>query len=90
MARRIGLDEHVGRQGQLAHGRLTAVGREVGNDRALPQPDGLPVQRSSRPERSSAAAVDTVGRLDLDHVGAELGERPPAQLGPRRRQIEHA
>ena len=72
------LDDHVGLPDQVEHQLATAVDPQVEGDAAL-------VARVHRPEELVAAAglapvaqgVVTVGRLDLDHVGAHVGEQPP-------------
>ena len=40
-------------------------------------------------ERAAPPDRITPGRLDLDHVGAEVGEQLAAGLAPFARQIEH-
>ena len=77
------LDQHVGVVGELAE-RVDA-GRVLQVDR----------DRAARavPHRVAAVVAERVaaGRLDLDHVGALLGEQQHAErAGDAPRQVEHA
>ena len=41
-------------------------------------------------EGADAASVVAGGRLDLDDIGAHVGEQSRAQMRPMRAEIEHA
>ena len=72
------LDQHVGVDDQTGAARRgRSVGLQVERDRPLVAVDQLPPQALAVARvapRQVAQAVATVGPLDLDHVGAEVGE----------------
>ena len=88
------LDQHLGIGHQAAH-HLEVDGRlQVEGNRPLVPVDQLPPQTFSVAWVAPghvAQAVTTVGSLDLDHVGAEIGKIASAiRAGEHGRQIEHA
>jgi hypothetical protein len=81
------LDEHVGlehqRAGEVARGRVL----EVEHDRALAAVDRCEVLAEAFGDRRPLPHRVAVGRLDLRHVGAEVGEQHAAK-GARRHVAE--
>ena len=85
------LDQHVGARGELLHQALAFGGLEVELDRALAAVGAMEIGGAEvaavgrRHERRAPAAGVVAGALalDLDHVGAEIGQKLP---GPRARQ----
>ena len=83
------LDEHVGRGDEPQQRILGGGVAQVEHERALVARVGLPVQR----EAGVAPVAQRIARrrLDLDHVGAEVGELQRQHVaGDQARQIEHA
>ena len=89
------LDEHVGTRGQVAQRRPPVVVGQVEHDAALAQAPGLPEQRTLGvalapvDERRHESRGAPAGRLDLDHLGTQVGENPPGRLGQRPGEVEH-
>ena len=86
------LDQHVGALEHLHQHRAPALGGEVEPDRALVAVDADEIGRVFAMERRAPVAhLVAGGRLDLDHVGAVIGEDLRA-VGPAEnpRQIDHA
>ena len=87
------LDEHGGVGDEAEQDVAVGVVLEVEHDRALAavgqlEPQALAVALVAPRHRAQAVAV---GALDLDHVGAEVGEVARAvRSGDHRRQVEHA
>ena len=81
-----GLDQHIGgaEQGE----KVIALGRRIGvdYDAALAEADMGPVERAAGVgvgEGRQSAGGGAVGRLDLDHLRAQVGEDAPGHFGPR-------
>ena len=81
-----GFDQHVGgaEQGE----EIAALGRRIGvdHDAALAEADMGPVERAvgvGIGEGRQPPGGSAVGRLDLDHLRAQVGEDAPGHLGPR-------
>ena len=81
------LDQHVALRGELAHDRLALRLREIDGDRLLAAVGRgevrrllrVPAVRVLQPRRAEGARVVAGLRaLDLDHLGAEIGEVLPA------------
>ena len=84
-ARPHGLDHRVGSRDQLEEHRPALVGAEVEHDRSLAPADVEVHQRGALDDRPGHLPdVVARGRLDLDDVGAEVGER-----GGDRARAEH-
>ena len=93
------LDQHVGAGGELAHDALAFRGLEIELDRAFAAVGGMEIGGAEMPavgrldERRPPAAGIVAGALalDLDDVGAEIGENLPGP-GPRQDagKLEHA
>ena len=87
------LDEHGGVGDEAEQDVAVGVVLEVEDDRALAavgelEPQALAVALVAPRHRAQAVAV---GALDLDHVGAVVGEVAGAVgAGDHRRQVEHA
>ena len=89
------LDQHVRRAEEAPQDLAPGVGLEVDTDRALVPVDGEEVGGGARargsvtdPRRSPAPRRVAVGRLDLDHVRAEVGEQHRAvRPGEDRRAV---
>jgi hypothetical protein len=87
------LDHHVRLADEVEHQLLAARLAQVERDAPL-------AARLHRPEQLASAVltvppaaqlVGLVGRLDLDHVGAEVGHQPPCErTGDQRADLEHA
>ena len=85
------LDHDVGRGGQIGD-ELGAAGRvEVHRDVALPRVLLRVVARQAVDDLAPQPCDVALGRLDLDDVGAEVGQHPAGQRpGQHPRQVEHA
>ena len=88
------LDQHVGIGGQRAHLRLALGALEIDRDRLLAAVAGVeigaPARRRRDEGRSPCARIVAGARpLDLDHLGAEIGEQLPGPgPGEDPRQLE--
>ncbi len=83
------LDQHVRAGDEAQQCVLRAVVAEVEHDRALVARVGLPVQLPA--SVTPVAQRIARGRLDLDDVGAEIGELKRKHVaGDQPRQVEHA
>ena len=79
----VRLDEHVGVADEVAQRRAVGVVVDVEHDAAL----------ATRPERIRGVLPDlgATGRLDLDDVGAEVGEQlADLRADAMRRQVDDA
>ncbi len=55
-----------------------------------PEPETAIMMRQVIIEGTDAASLVAGGRLDLDHVGAHVGQQSRAQMSAMRAEIEHA
>ena len=91
-ARAVVLDQHVRLAQQVGQDRLALIGVEIEGDRLLVAIELGEVPAEAVPDRALAAhRIAAPGRLDLDHLGAEVGE----QLGAERArddagEVDHA
>ena len=95
LPRRGGLQDDVGRRREALEAGAAGRGLQIKNDAALIGVVGEPVQPllgvgvvvdEGRPAAGRVAA----GRLDLDHIRAEVGEELAAGLSRLARQVQHA
>ena len=90
------LHEHVGAARELAQPRAVGLVVEVEYDAALADGVDGPVQRAVElalaavHERRMAPRGVATGRLDLDHLGAHVGEQPAGNLAVAGGEVEHA
>src|SRR5262249_46497358 len=68
------LDDHVGAPRDAAHDLLSLGQPQVGSHRLLVAVLHVPPQRGALVELAPLAQGIAAGRLDLDHLGAEIGE----------------
>ena len=96
VARRRGLDQHVGARDEPAQRVAVTVGGDIERDAAFAERDRGPVQRAVRRvilavrERGAPAAGVAAGRLDPDDLGAEVGEHAPGEHGELGREVDDA
>ena len=89
------LGQHIRARSEPPHDFTSALGREIGDDRAFAAIAGmeiggrlLAVRLDER--RSPGARLVALGTLDLDHVRAEIGERLAGRrAGEHARKLEH-
>ena len=87
--RRQVVDDHVGARGQPQEHLLALVGREVEADALLRMAVGD--QRAARPAAHQRPRRVPRGRLDLDHLGAEVGEDMRRERrGDHGAELDHA
>ncbi|ABA53072.1 hypothetical protein BURPS1710b_A1263 [Burkholderia pseudomallei 1710b] len=85
------LDDDVRRRRELAKQPLTVRVPEVERHRALVARDHLPPERHVVAPRAVLAGGVARRMLDLDHVGAVIGEhRRRERAGEQRRRVDHA
>ena len=86
-----GLDDRVGAGHQVEEHRPALLGAQVEGDRALAPADVEVHQRGALDDRPRHLAdVVARGRLDLDHVGAEVGQGGRDGAGPEHRALDDA
>ena len=78
--RPVVVHEQVGRREQALEAGAAGIGPQVEHDAALVavhrcEVGAAPIRRVAPPRRTPAAGLVAVGRLDLDDVGAEIGEQ---------------
>ncbi len=90
------LDQHVRARREAPHDLAPALGREVGDDRALAavaavKIRGRPLAAGLDERRAPAAGVIAFRALDLDDVGAEVRQRlPDPGTGENARELDDA
>src|SRR5581483_8562606 len=90
-ARRLRLEEEVGRRAQPQRGLAPLPRLEVEGHAALVGGVRLPVERVAvGRERADAAGARAVRWLDLDHVGAQVGEQTAGEQPALVREIYDA
>ena len=85
------LDQHVALRGQVGHDRLALGPAQVDDDERLVAEDARRVERLAVEALAHGAHRVALGGLDLDDLGAEVGEQAPAEgAGHGRAQLEDA
>ena len=91
LARRAGFQHEIGPGHEVAQKLAMGAALGVEHQAALAGPVRGPGHRAAvGREGADAAGVDALGRLHLNHVGAELGEDAPGQRAAVIGQVEHA
>ena len=95
VARRVRLDQHVAARDQRAQATAISLVLEINGDAALAEGDRRPVERVALPvgglvEGRARAAGVAAGRLDRDHLGAEVRQHPPGERALHGREVDDA
>ena len=89
------LDQHVGPLDQAPKPLTASLGLDIDDDAAFVAAKRPPEQAVLRAgsvvdERAAATRGAAAGRLDLDHVRAEVGQRLPAPVEAALRHVDNA